>query len=198
MLLRMNAKLNSWEPAENNSGQEKGRALDVVLACEDFATGMHALCAFDELFPANDSKLTPGAQSVWKFELLGITSLREAAAAEAAGAQTVIISVHAPGELSSPVRSWFESWTKDRRTKGGALMLLLDDVGDNTSQQFPVEAYLETRAASAGMQYTVHKAAGRHALHGLNLAMDAQKIPETLNGLKGLLLAEPGTDKGPV
>jgi hypothetical protein len=198
MMLRVNAKLNSSEPAGNNSGQEKGRALDVVLACEDFTTGMHALCAFDELFPANDSKPAPGAQSVWKFELLGITSLREVAAAEAAGAQMVIISAHAPAELPATVKSWVENWTKDRRTKGGAVMLLLDDAGDDTSQRLPVEAYLENRATDAGMEFTVHKAAGRHALHGLNLAMAAQKIPETLNGLKGLLLVEQGTGKDPV
>ena len=89
-MLRVNAKLNSSEPAGSNSGQEKGRALEVVLACEDFAAGMHALCAFDRHFPANDSKQSPGAQSVWKFELLGITSLREVATAEAAALQMVI------------------------------------------------------------------------------------------------------------
>ena len=74
-------------------------------------------------------------------------------------------------------------------------MLLLDDVGDDPSRRLPVEAYLENRATDAGMQYTVHKAANRHALHGLNLAMDAQNVRETLNGLQGLLLAEQGPAK---
>ena len=194
----MNVKPNSCEPAGNDSAAQAGRVLDVVMVCEDFATGMHALGAFDELFPPSGSKRPSGAQSVWKFQLLGIASLNEAAATEAAGAQMVVISAHAPGELPSTVRSWVERWTKDRTTKGGTLMLLLDDVGDNASQRLPVEAYLENRATSAGMEYTVHKATGRHALHDLKLAMDAQKIPETPNGLKGLLPAGQRTGKDPV
>lgn len=194
----MNVKSTSGEPAENHSGPGPGRTLDVVLACEDFATGMHALCTFDELFPASDSKRPSGNQSVWKFELLGITSLKEAAAAEAAGAQMVVISAHAPGELPATVRSWVDRWTKDRRTKGGTVVLLLDDAGGDMRHQLPVEIYLENRATGAGMEYAVHKAAGRHAFCDLNMATDAQKIPGTLKGLKELLLAEREMHEGTI
>jgi hypothetical protein len=190
MLLRMNGNISSGQPMTKGAGLEKGRAPDVVLACENFATGMHALGAFDEVFPAGDSGQLPGAQSVWKFELLGVTSLREAAAAEAAGAQMVIISAHAPGELPPAVRSWVEKWTKNRQTEGGALVLLLDDAGAGMHERFPVETYLENQAAGAGMTYSTHKAAGRHAIHDLNLALDAKKIPGTLKGLTEALFAE--------
>ncbi len=193
MLLLVNRNVSSSEPAAKQSSPEKGRAPGVVLACEDFATGMHALDTFDKVFPTDGSERLPGAQSVWKFELLQITSLREAAAAEAAEARMVIISAHAPGKLPPAVTSWFETWIKHRTTDGGTLVLLMDDAGDDAHHAFPVEAYLQKHATDAGMGYSVHKAAGRHAFYDLNAAKAAQKIPEALQGLRETLFLEPRT-----
>jgi hypothetical protein len=195
MLLVMNRHHSSCEPKAKHATPEKPRELDVVLACEDFATGMHALGAFDKLFPVNEPGQVPRAQSawksVWKFELLEITCLRDAAAAESAGAQTVIISAHAPGELPSAVRRWFEAWIKNRTTDGGDLILLMDDAGADAHHRFPVETYLEKHAADAGMKYSAHKTAGRNAFYGPALAMDARKIPEALKGLRETFFVEP-------
>jgi hypothetical protein len=194
MLLVMNRQNSSCEPTAKHASPEEDRALDVVLACEDFAAGMHALGTFDKLFPVGDSGRLPDAQSawksVWKFELLEITCLRDDAAAESAGAQMVIISAHAPGELPSAVKRWFETWIKNRTIDGGALVLLLDDAGADVHRQFPVEAYLEKHAAGAGMKYATHKAAGRHAFYDLNLAMASQKIPDALKGLRETMFME--------
>src|SRR5580692_13098432 len=104
MVFPVNANISSWEPAADRSGLRSGGPLAVVLACEDFASGMHALCAFDPLFTDSNSGHPSGGQgvwkSIWKFELLEIASLRKAAEAEAAAAQLVVLSAHAPGELS--------------------------------------------------------------------------------------------------
>jgi hypothetical protein len=195
----MDKRNSSCQPTTEHATPENGRALDVVLACEDFAAGMHALGTFDKLFPVGDSGRLPDShsewKSVWKFELLEITCLRDAAIAESAGAQMVIISAHAPGKLPSAVRCWFETWIKNLTTDGGALVLLMDDVGADVHHRFPVEAYLEKHAADAGMKYSTHKAAGRHAFYDLNLAMAAQKIPETLKGLRETLFNEPGASR---
>jgi hypothetical protein len=194
MMLVMNKQNSSCEPTATNATPEHDRALGVVLACEDFASGMHALGTFDKLFPVGDSGRLPDAQnkwkSVWKFELFEITCLRDDAAAESAGAQMVIISAHAPGELPPAVKRWFETWIKNRTTDGGTLVLLLDDVGADMHHPFPVEAYLEEHAADAGMKFFAQKAAGRHAFYDLNLAMAAQKIPEALKGLRETLFME--------
>jgi hypothetical protein len=195
-MLVVNKQNSSCEPRAKHATPEHDRALDVVLACEDFAAGMHALGTFDKLFPVGDSGGLPNSdskwKSVWKFELLEITCLRDDAATESAGAQMVIISAHAPGELPPAVRRWFEAWIKNRTTDGGTLVLLMDDAGADIHHRFPVEAYLEKHAASAGMKYSTHKAAGRHAFYDLNAAMAEQKIPEALKGLREMLFVEPG------
>jgi hypothetical protein len=188
----MNVRVNTDESKSKGTRLEKAGALDVLLACEDYASGMHALRTFDELFPVNESGQPAGRRSVWKFELLQITSLREAAAEEAAAAELVIISAHAPGQFPKAVKSWLDLWMKKRPGNQGALVLLLDDAGHDSHQPLPVEDYLQKLATSAGMTFAAHKAAGRQSFSDLELAMGTRKTPEALRDLKELLPAERG------
>ncbi len=184
MMLRVSMNMISSEPRANWSSPETGRALDVVLACEDFSTGMHALSIFDKLFPEGGSGGPAGAQSVWKFEFLGITRLRELAAAEAAGADLVIISAHAPGTLTPAVKNWLDLSLEKREGRPGSLVLLLDDAGNDVERTLPVDACLERQAARAGLNFTTHKTAGRHAFDDFHLAVDARKLPAALEALR--------------
>jgi hypothetical protein len=138
-------------------------ALNVLMACEDYSAGMHALGVFDRIFPSPDKKISRGAQSIWKFDMLGIATLREISAREAAAADLIIISMHGAGLLDATIKSWFRKWMAQRAERTGALVLLLDDIGGNPPAVFPVEALLKGCAARAGMEFFSHKVGDRCA-----------------------------------
>ncbi len=168
----------------NDVSRETPRSLSVVLACEDYSAGMHALWIFDGIFSAHDKKLADGAQSIWKFDLLSISSLRKIAAEEAAAADLIIVSAHSPGNLADTVREWIEMGLAQRTHRPGALALLLDETGDGKFDQFPVAAWLNERATQAGMEFFAHKASGRMAFDDSELAMDFEKTAQTLAALR--------------
>ena len=77
--------------------------LNVFLAYEDFPTGIHALRIFDAVFLEDGGYPVYDTQVVWKFSLLKIKRLREAAIREAAQSHMVILSAHgADGTPSGP------------------------------------------------------------------------------------------------
>jgi hypothetical protein len=156
----MNAKyLNS--PA--GSRRTARLSLDVVLAYEDFAAGMHGLRTFDGLFLDGEPGNPGGKRSIWKFNLLEVASLAKAAVTDAATADMIIIAAHGPGELAPAAKRWVQAWMRARKTGPGALVLLLDGAGVDDSINLPVEDYLKACAGRAGMQFFVQKLCGRHA-----------------------------------
>src|SRR5579862_8010593 len=122
---RMNA--DSLNLADNGSDLTARCAMNVVMACQDYSAGMHALCLFDSIFADPDNNVPRGTQSIWRFDMMGIATLREIAAQEAAAADLVIVSMHAPENLADTVKTWIATWTERRDHRPGALVLLLDD-----------------------------------------------------------------------
>lgn len=75
------------------------------------------------------TELKPGFElqhSVWKFELLTSTTLRELATSEAVQADLVIVAPEAPGDLPPEVKMVFERWVREGR-KG--LVILSERAG---------------------------------------------------------------------
>jgi hypothetical protein len=174
-------------------GRIAGRSpLNVVLACEDFSAGMHALGTFDKIFSTQGKKIRTNAQSVWKFDLLGVTALQEIAAEEAASADLIIISMHGPGILTETVRSWIELWMESREHEPGVLVLLLDDADADGSREYPVEAHLKACAERAGMEFLSHKTSGRRALDDFELALCNSNRAQIFKILEQGLFAEVG------
>ncbi len=134
------------------------------MACEDYSAGMHALGVFDRVFPSQDKKISRGTQSIWKFDMLSVATLREICAQEAAAADLIIISKHGAGPLDATISGWIRKWMAQRSQKAGALVLLLDDLSGNLSAAFPVEALLKECAGRAGMEFFSHKVCGRPVL----------------------------------
>ncbi len=153
---------------------EKPIELNVMLAYQDFSTGMHALRTFEHLFVNGRHAPQLKTQNVWKFDLLGIRKLREIAVAEAAVADMVIISVHGPGELPNGVKEWIEGWVMERQPGPGALVMLMDDSDAEAPEQLAVEAYLQACAAHAGMDCFINRIQGRHGLEKSALASSPQ------------------------
>ena len=172
------------------SGRTADCALDVVMACEDFSAGMHALCTFDRIFPVLEKEVPLGAQSIWKFDMLSIATLREISAQEAAAADLIIIALHASGNLTNIVTSWVEMWLEYRGQRPGALALLLDDTTTDAAGVVPVEAWLKEHAAGAGMEFFVHKVPGRRDFDDLDLATDPEKRARTFATFRETLFTE--------
>ena len=94
--------------AENDSLPAGQVPLNVFLAYEDFPTGIHALRTFDAVFLEEGDHPRNDTQMVWKFDLLKIKRLREAAIREAAQSHMVIISAHGTADLPLTVQQWLE------------------------------------------------------------------------------------------
>jgi hypothetical protein len=151
-------------------------SLNVVLAYEDFPTGLHALHTFDLLFLKDNERLQFDTRNVWKFDLLGISRLRQIAAAEAAGADLVIVSAHGPDELPPTVKRWMEDWVGARPACPGALVVMLDGAGSDLPARFAMESFFESCARRAGMDYFIQKAPGRHALERADFGADTGRV----------------------
>ena len=112
-------------------------SLDVVLAYEDFAAGMHGLRTFDSLFLDGELGNPSGKRSIWRFNLLEIDSLAKAAARDAAGADMIIIATHSPGNLAPAVKRWVQAWMKERKTGPGRWCCCLTGWAGTVQTVFP-------------------------------------------------------------
>lgn len=184
----MNA--DSVQLAANLSRLTASDSLNVVLACRDYSAGMHALCLFDRLFSCPEGKIPAGAQSIWKFDMLGISALREIAAQEGAAADLVIISTHASARLPDAVKTWFKLWTERRSGRTGAVVLVLDDFGGNTFVPLPVESFIQECVTRAGMSFAVHRSDGFDAFGDFETAMNPAKRARTFAAFRENLFGD--------
>jgi hypothetical protein len=143
--------------------------LNVFLAYEDFPTGIHALRTFDAVFLEDGDYPGRDTHMVWKFDLLKIKRLREAAIREAARAHMVIISAHGTGDLPPAVREWMEGWVNARGERPGALAVMLDGGTSDPTDRFAMESHLEACGRRARMDYFIQRVPGRHRLQGEDL-----------------------------
>ncbi len=173
-MVRMNVKASPSKIGA--AGGSPGDCGDpgIVLACEDFAAGMHALAILDEKFPGRGFGGDATTSSAWKFELLEVTSLRKLAVTAAAVAPIVVLSVHAPGELPKGVKLWLRDWMSNRGARPGELMLMLDGAGPHLNSSLALESDLAQRAGSAGLHYSIYKTSDRRGMGDFNFAGDAR------------------------
>jgi hypothetical protein len=135
-------------------GQMDGTALNMAIAYEDFAAGLHAMRTFQGLFDDGQRQLQFNMRNAWKFDFLRITELREAAITETVRADLIIVSVHAAKELPATVKWWIETAVERREGDPGALVLLYDRHRRNGSKRPPsAEAYLTELAERAGLDF---------------------------------------------
>jgi uncharacterized protein YcaQ len=140
-------KLRAW-PA-----WQKLKRISVSVVHEDFATGTRA----DEFCRTLASRLGSHceiAKELWPLTEFRTPKLKAVAAAEAAAADLVVISVHHGEALPDEVTSWIDLWLKQKRTRPGVLLALFDPVylGSSSSMQ----AFLQTVAKKGNMEFLAH------------------------------------------
>jgi hypothetical protein len=133
-----------------SSDLEPDPIFNVVIAYEDFATGKHAKETYDFLVKNLGHECRFDNQ-MWKFDVLGMTKLREMAAKDALIADIIIISCHGTHNLSSDLKAWIDLWI-DGQSNAIALVGLFGDAGDD-SDTHQVRDYLADVARRAQMEF---------------------------------------------
>lgn len=166
-----------WDsPEASLPGSPAADAFRIFIACEDRVTGQRALQLYERLVCRHSGEFR-FFQSLVKFDTLEAQSIREAAAAEAARADMVILSVRGDRPLTEPVTSWLDSLAADdrERARASALIVLLgcpkaDELGARWSE------YLGSVAARSGMDLFIHAAETGSAPPGGPAAVEAPRL----------------------
>lgn len=136
-------------PTRISAEAEADSTFNVVIAYEDFETGKQAKRTCDYLAERMEEECQV-QQQMWKFDVLGVTKLREIAADDAARADIIIISAHGNDELPPEVKAWTELWLPQPK-KAIALVALLDLVIEGSDN--PIRRYLASAARRAGLEF---------------------------------------------
>jgi hypothetical protein len=89
----------------------------------------------------------------WEFDHLRDATLREHAAAAAAEANMIILSIHADKDLPIAVKAWTETWLA-RNDHGKRALVTLIEGAHHRGQGFsPVQLYLQKVAHMGGMNF---------------------------------------------
>jgi len=132
-----------------SSDLEPDPIFNVVIAYEDFETGKQAKETYDFLVSHLRHECRFDNQ-MWKFDVLGISKLREMAVKDALMADIIIISCHGIHEFSADVKAWIDSWVCGQ-SNAIALVALLGDAGyDSDCNQ--IRDYLAQGARRARME----------------------------------------------
>src|SRR5262249_15063283 len=87
--------------------------------------------------------------TVWEFGALNYPHLREQAAAEALGADLIVISVRGDAELPDHVKNWIGRWAPRKRGEAALVALLQQDPGSCE----PLDDYLRQVAEQGRMDF---------------------------------------------
>src|SRR5213593_853850 len=93
------------------------------------------------------------SREVWGFELLSHDQLRQEAAAEAAKADVIVVSVSGAVELPAHVQTWVEDWQTAKRGGQSALVALIDPRRVTRNGPPPLCSFLREVAEKAGMDF---------------------------------------------
>ena len=152
--------------------------LDVVVAYEDYATGIDTVRTLTRLAERTCHSHEFGTHNVWNFQILATPAQRNIAAGKAASADMVIVAAHGSRRLPIFVMHWIELWLSQRGRSSAALVALLDGDNGHTRKLLPVEAYLERCARRGGMEFFVQKIGERLAVGDYNFAAMAEKAEQ--------------------
>jgi len=103
-----------------------GRDFSVMISFDDHALATRAIDVLHLLGRKLKKEQGQLFHQWWNIETMAFTSLRELAAAEAATADMIILSLHAAKELPEMVAAWLKRLVELRKDRPGALVALLD------------------------------------------------------------------------
>jgi hypothetical protein len=135
---------------------EHASPIKFVIGYEDFGTGQRAMKSCKQLMDRLGDQFQY-LTSFWKFDLLRVPKLKDLAAQEASEADVLILSVHGPGELQPAVKSWLSALPRKQQGCTKALVALVDDADDSSTDQNHIADYLRQAAEKAGLDFVLHQ-----------------------------------------
>ncbi len=177
-------------PPLNSAENDSNALFNVVIVYEDFETGKQAKKTYDFLVDnlGPDCHLT---HQMWKFDVLGVSKLREIAVKDAVNADIIIISSH--GDEPPPaVIAWIESWLQDG-VSALALVALFDRSESDNPQLRATREFLSGVATRAGIGFFAQPA-GPPAITLADEAFTSptHSRPGTISALSGMVQRDLG------
>ena len=145
------------KPVIFSSDQEQdfetlNQAFRVVVGYEDYSSGLRAMQLYNHILELWDEP-SELQLNLWKFEPLGLDKLRHAAAAEAARADMILISIRGDHRLPKEGIDWIERWMGSKRRKTSALGLIVDSEFLSHPNAELTRRYLEDITLEAGVDF---------------------------------------------
>jgi hypothetical protein len=173
-----------------SSDLEPDPIFNVVIAYEDFETGKQAKETYD--FLVNNLRHECRFENqMWKFDVLGISKLREMAVKDALMADIIIISCHGIHEFSADVKTWIDSWVCGQCNAIALVALLGDAVYDSHCNQ--IRDYLAQVARRARMEFFAqpNDLAVKRFDESIALDRRTNRDEKALSALAGIVQREP-------
>ncbi|MBI5773406.1 MAG: hypothetical protein HZA89_06650 [Verrucomicrobia bacterium] len=126
--------------------------FNVLIVYEDFASGWRAKTICQNLVRecGGDCEFQ---QTMWKFDALKISRLKDIAAEEAAGADMIIISTQSDSPLAEEVKSWIELWAVEKVPQNRSLVSMSISDASPAGGTGSAHSYLERVAQRAHMDF---------------------------------------------
>jgi hypothetical protein len=136
----------------NHAGLELKPIVRILIAYEDYATGLRARQVYERL-AREFAEHCDFEQTLWRIDVLSVPQLGEVAADEAVGADMLLISLHKQEELTDVFKDWCEKWV-DRDVKlDTAMVVVFDPDTGGQGGDSPAQEYLRCLANRAGMSF---------------------------------------------
>ena len=125
--------------------------IRVVVAYEDYDAGKRAQRTCQQILQLAHLEKS-FSTDLWKFDMLELRAMREAATDEAADAALLVVAPHDDDNLPAGLREWIErSLLQPLRPK--ALLVLAGSPPRNHEEKTPTELQLERAAAQVNCAY---------------------------------------------
>ncbi len=134
----------------------RSRVFNVVVAYEDYATGIRAKEAFEEVICSFGSAFSFKCL-LWKFSILENPRLLEIAANDLAAAHLLILSCHGFEQFPPNVKHWLEEGVALRAGASMGVVVMLEDILEKENQQaVAIFDYLQNFADRHGLEFLSH------------------------------------------
>ncbi len=130
-------------------------SFDLTVAFEDFRTQEAAQNLFARLQSQLDSSHEIRS-TWWALDDLAIARKREVAAAAAASADMIIVSLRSGREIPATMTAWIESWLASKQERRSSLVALFHGPPASAHALKPAQAYLQSVAWLGRMDFFLH------------------------------------------
>jgi len=133
----------------------ESRRITAVAAYEDSVTDSR-VSHFCRALSKEKGRQCEIIRQMWLLNELRMPQLRVVAAAEAAAADLVIVSLHHCEDLPEAIKEWIGLWVQHKGKRAALLLALVDPVHEGDSRE--ICSFLEKAASKARVEFLIGNA----------------------------------------